>query len=817
MKITPARSALYTATAFSICCSITPLQAASTTNSEQTNRTIEEITVTARMRAESDLTVPVTVSAFSAEDIDNAGIDSFADLTSVVPSLTVSEVSGGLGGAIIMRGIGTSAGSNASFEQTVSVNIDGVQLSRGTALRIAQLDMQQIEVLRGPQALFFGKNSPAGAISITTQDPTDSFTSLVRAGYEFNAEQASVDLMLSGPLTDSLGGRLFINSSEIKGWVDNQATDIEAQANALVPGAVNARMDQGPENDFLFARASLQWEASDSLQVRTKFSHAKQEGPGFQQGSNQRIYCPNGTAQVGFQVARLSADPAVQSALTDLLAVSDCKANDTYAHGSINPQHLLNSDLGKNEKGLGQYKLGLGSVQADWDINPELRLTAVTGFADIEEKRYDTYSYNPASAFAGLTIGGITEWQQISQELRLSSSFDGPLNFLVGGFVESTELNTYIQNIATPGPRFDHTIDGKTLSAFGALFYALSDSVEISGGLRWTDEERDLAIDRNGDAQPLAPDSASFDDISPELTLSWRPNDDLTLFASYREGFKSGGFGTPNINQGAFGSPQDFLFKPETVEGFEFGLHARALQGQLRLNAALYDYQYKELQVNSLDNTSGLPVIRINNAAEASLRGAELDFELNPSNMPGLSVNGALNYSDTHFDEFEASCYIGQTQADGCTLGLDTGTGRYQAQDLSGAQLPNDSEWSGNLGVAYSGNFGESAIGYRISTDLSYRSEYNPHPELAPGARQDGVTYLNGGLQVFSADKRWEVALLGRNLNDEYRAQSSSNAPTTGVGSLTGSNTSGGLADLVGYVNRGREILLRITFRPSAM
>lgn len=790
-------------------------QAALAQSQPNSERIMEEVVVSARMRQESDLSVPVTISALSAEDINNGAIDSFADLSAIVPSLSVSEVSGGLGGAIILRGIGTSAGSNASFEQTVSVNIDGVQLSRGTALRIAQMDMHQIEVLRGPQALFFGKNSPAGAISITTEDPTDEVETMIRFGHEFNADQTLVDLMASGPLTDTLGARIFLNGSQMDGWMDNHAGDVEAAANALVPGAVNARVDEGPQSDFMFGRLSLLWDPSDEFRLRTKLSYAEQEGPGFQQGPNQRIYCPQGTAQVGSQVASLSGDAAIQAALTPLLANSDCKADDNYSHGSINPDHLVNSDLGKDEKGLGRYQLGLASVEANWQITPELGLTAITGAADIEEKRYDTYSYNPASAVAGLNFGGVTSWKQLSEELRLSTNYSEGVNFVVGGFVESTELETYTQNFATPGPRFDHTIDGSTLSLFASAVYDLTDTVELSGGVRWTEEERKLSLDRNNVAQPLDPDKATFENTSPELTLTWRPHDDLTLFASYREGFKSGGFGTPNLNQAEFTAPQDFVFEPETVNGFELGMHALALEGQLRMNAAIYDYDYQDLQVNSLDNSSGVPVIRINNAAAATLQGVEFDFVYEPLRIVGLTVNGAVNYSGSEFDQFDASCYIGQTQAQGCNLGFDSASGRYKAQSLAGEALPSNSEWSGNLGLAYTDQLGSTALRYRVATDLSYRSSYNPHPELAPGAEQADVTYVNGSIKLFAEDERWEVELIGRNLTNEFRAQSASNAPATGSGTLTGSTTAGGYADLVGYVNRGREILLRVTFRPS--
>ena len=164
----------------------------------------DEIIVTARKRSETALSVPVSVTAISASQIESGAITSLEDIAITVPSLTVSQVSGGAGGAIILRGLGTMAGSNPTFEQTVSVNVDGIQLSRGAVMRLGQTDMAQIEVLRGSQALFFGKNSPAGVISITTQDPTNEYETMIRAGYEINAEEIIGDAVLSGPLSENL-------------------------------------------------------------------------------------------------------------------------------------------------------------------------------------------------------------------------------------------------------------------------------------------------------------------------------------------------------------------------------------------------------------------------------------------------------------------------------------------------------------------------------------------------------------------------------------------------------------------------------------
>src|SRR5690606_4667607 len=160
---------------------------------EAGSETASDIVVTARRRDETSIAIPVAVTALGQAQLERMSVTTFSDLASLVPSLKVGEVSGGIGGTIVLRGVGTTAGSNPSFEQTVSVNLDGVQISRGSTLRLGQIDMERIEILKGPQALFFGKNSPAGVISIKTADPGDSLEVIARTGYEFNADEVRGD------------------------------------------------------------------------------------------------------------------------------------------------------------------------------------------------------------------------------------------------------------------------------------------------------------------------------------------------------------------------------------------------------------------------------------------------------------------------------------------------------------------------------------------------------------------------------------------------------------------------------------------------
>lgn len=777
---------------------------------------IDEVVVTARRRDETAISAPVSITAFSGQQLDNLAVNSFADLSTIVPNLTVGEISSGIGGSIHLRGVGTNAGQNASFEQTVSINIDGVQISRGAALRLGQFDMERIEVLRGPQALFFGKNSPAGVISIASATPTAEFDAMVRASYEFNGREPGLEAFVSGPLTDTLRVRVAGRWSDMGGYFKNLAAGVEDAANAIVPGVAYSPISRGPKSESWIGRVSADWTPSDTIDTSLRITWAQSKGPGFQQGPNQRIACPYGAPQLTTQVNAATPDPALRAALLEAITLPDCRADGSYAYSSIPPSQLVNSPLGKDPRGEAYTDMIIASLQANWTATDTLTLTSVTGYAETSDRRYDTYSYAPIATIIGLNFGGETNYRQISQEFRLLSNFEGRFNFLTGAYFEDSKFDTFIQQFSTPGPRFDQIIDGKTYSVFAQAMFDLTDTVELSGGLRWSREERHLSINRDDIRQPVSPEKARFNNTSPEITLSWRPTADLTVYGGFRAGFKSGGFATPLTGGAPFVAPgPDYRFEPEKVDGFEVGFHTSVFDRQLRMNFAAYDYAYKNLQVSSNDTSGPLPVLRTSNAAAATVRGAEFDFTYRPASLSGVTVRGALNYADNSFDEFEAICYIGQTVAEGCALNPSAGTGRFTAQDLSGKQMPSASKWTGSLGLAYDGELDGSDLGYGFGTDLLFRSKYNPHPELDPLALQKGVTFINASARLHNHTQGWELALIGRNLTQRYRATQAGQATLTGNGALTGSTVSGGHADIAGFVNRGREIMLRLTIHPG--
>lgn len=774
-----------------------------------------DIVVTARRRDETSIAIPVAVTALDAAMIERQNITSLADIAKQVPGLTVGEVSGGVGGTIVLRGVGTTAGSNASFEQTVSTNIDGIQLSRGNALRLGQIDMQRIEILKGPQALFFGKNSPAGVISVRTADPGDTLEIMGRVGYEVNAQEMRGDLVMSTPVNETLGVRVALSTSQMDGWRRNLSGIAMNNANAIRPGSVAGFQPRGPEQEFHFGRGTLVWKPSDRFDARGKFTYAKVDGIGYQQGGGfQRIYCPNGAAFQANQATALNGGVA-NPALAAALAVDNCVADDKYANGFINPAFLAAAPIGRTDpRGAGEYLQLLGSLELNFRPSDTLTLTSVSGWVKQKEFRYDTYGNAPSDAVAGLDFYGNTRYRQVSQELRLLSDFDGPINFLVGGYFDKTRLVTNTVLLVN-GPIFDQRIDGEAYSGFGQLIWNLTDQLELAGGARVTHEKRSIEVRRNGVIQPLLITDADFNNVSPEATITYRPSQRFTLYAAYKQGFKSGGFAAP-LTSGAplVGPGPNYLYNPEKVRGFEVGAKALALDGQLRVNTAAFVYDYSDLQVNSLDNSTGVAVIRVTNAAAAKVKGAEADFVFRPRGLSGFDLHGAVAYNHANYTDFRATCYIGQTVAMGCNL--DPGpTGAFRVQQLGGRPLVNAPRWNGSIGFNLERPVTASGMSIGLSGDAVYKSAYNPHPELAPGALQKRVTFINGSVRLFNADGGWDVSVIGRNLTNRYRVDVASNAGQTGIAARTGTTTGGGLADLNGNVNRGREILLQLTLRPA--
>ncbi|RYG75527.1 MAG: TonB-dependent receptor, partial [Alphaproteobacteria bacterium] len=302
--------------------------------------------------------------------------------------------------------------------------------------------------------------------------------------------------------------------------------------------------------------------------------------------------------------------------------------------------------------------------------------------------------------------------RDFTQELRLRSDFDGPLNFSAGGFYQDGQQRNHIRlrgNLALGLARSlgdaVHTIDIKAYSLFGQVRWDILPTLELAGGLRWTDEER---IHKETNLAPtfgpvgpvsLLDPRLKSSNVSPEVTLTYTPNDDLTLFASYRQGFKSGSFNTL-----IYISPTTRAsFNDEQVKGGEFGVKARAFDRAVTVNLAGYYYHYTNLQVGANELTGGNVIAtRTINAASANVSGVDFDMTYAPPQVEGLRLRAAVNYNHARYDKFtNAPCGNGQTISQGCNQLLNAATGRFTSQDLSGRRLVRAPDWTGNIGLDY--------------------------------------------------------------------------------------------------------------------
>jgi outer membrane receptor protein involved in Fe transport len=357
-----------------------------------TGSTLTEVIVTARKREESLQDVPVVVSALGKQQIEAFQIRSALDITTMVPSVLVQSAGNGFG-AVGIRGISTSTTQGAG-EQAVNLVLDGVTISHGNALKAGLIDMAQIEVLKGPQALYFGKNASGGVVSMTTAGPTDEFFSQVRFAHEFNAQESTAEAILSGPITESLGYRLVGSYSTMEGWMENRA---------IAP----VRDRTGPDYRDLFGRLTLEYRPSDAFDATMKASYLDHKGNGI--GQTQGTVCKPGPVRT---------EPA-----------DDCTANN----------HFVMADPPGIPAPFDRYMFFVSSLEANLKLAENITLTSLTGYWRIKDSR----SQSATPQDQGPLIVGTTPMQKVdnfSQELRVTTDFAGRLNGMAGVFFDKGKV-----------------------------------------------------------------------------------------------------------------------------------------------------------------------------------------------------------------------------------------------------------------------------------------------------------------------------------------------------------------------------------------
>lgn len=766
-------------------------------NQTSADNSPSEIIVTARKRSETALDVPAAITAVGSEQLEKYNTRDLWGLQNQVPGLMIADFGSNSGGTIALRGI-TSSPNNPAIDPTVGIVIDNVQIGAGAIIRLGQFDLQQVEVLKGPQALFFGKNSPAGVMSLRSADPTDYIEVKGSVGYEFNANELNITAIASGPLSDTLGVRLAVSGADMKGWLKNDAEAITGFSYA--PESSTA-----PNKTEIMARGTLLFEPTPELQFRAKYSYSHLNDKAQLFDRQQRIVCPYGAPQnAGYP------------------GYIDCKADNRTTNGGSDPrlEALLAAMLAPGDKVVtpGQRsEMHLASLEANFEFFPDLTATSVTGYFTLDDEFGGTAVYMPG---APITSSNPFSRKEFSQEFRITSSkVEWPINFMLGGYYQNTKIDhafhvgidLYAVGFAAePGLAITpldakYNAKGDTISFFGQLIATPIEQIEIAGGLRWLNERKSVDASRFGVPKVYAVNDLEFTNTSPEVTIRYRPNRDWTIFGAWRNGFKSGGFNQSGSSTAA--SVTNIDYQPEKAEGFEIG--AKYSNGSISGSITAYTYKYKNLQVSTFD--PGSLALVVSNAAAARVKGVEADINWRTP-LEGLDLHASANYNSARYIEHIGGCYTGQTIAEGCNLVLNTSTGRFTSQDLGGRPLILAPEWTASAGFGYLTPVSNS-LELGLTGDLLYSSSFYAQLELAPLAKQEQYANLDASIYVKAADDKWKLALIGRNLTEVYRARLVSQVSLTGSSSATGTNTTGGLADYSGAVNRGREIMVQASFQ----
>lgn len=767
---------------------------------------LPEIIVTARKRAESLLKVPVVATALTMEEMERFSSDDLYSVSTRVPGLLIGTSLAANGLQVSIRGIGTTA-NNATVDNSISLNLDGLPLTQGLAYGLGMFDVAQVEVLKGPQSLFYGKNSPAGVISLRSADPTNRAEIVARAGYEFEADEKVVETIVSGPVSDALKLRLGARYSDQDGFFRNDAK-VLPNLGSLDP--IDRRVT--PTQDLILRGTALFTpEGSYSARFKLNYQNIKQDGTW---PANQLGYCPDGQG-------------AVAPRNIPFIAGDDCKINRSIGVGWPDPAAF--GPMRNNGKPFNDQEQVLTSLEQNVDIADGLTLTSLTGYYWLKQEYLYLASVIPGAS-ALVSDSGFRS-DQVTQELRLTSDYtDRPVNFMVGAFYQSGGQEPQVLlrgnkvlGLAETVSAVNHDIDIESLSAFGQVLWDITPELELAPGLRWTNEKRrHTQFNLNAANGPigwsaLLDPKISSDNISPELTLTYTPTNDFTIFGAYKTGFKSGSFnGVIFLTPTTPGS-----FDDEKVKGGEVGIKTRLADRQLAFNAASYYYRYSNLQVgaNEINGATGALVLRTLNAASADVYGLEFDATFAPDAVPGLNLFVAGNYNRARYASFpNAPCGNGQTIGQGCDQLVNPATGRFTSQNLKGRPLVRAPDWSGNVGADYRLPVGDG-LEVNVAGYAMFTSKYSVNLIDAPGFYQEGYMKANASLTLKSSDDRWDVSLIGNNLNNKITAANCFNSNSqNGVffgGQIAGATNPGpaGGDEASCVAERGREVWVRFSLK----
>lgn len=675
-----------------------------------------EIIVTAQKREQSLQDVPISMEVVTGDRIEELGVNDFADMASYVPNVAVQTTAGN--DVIYIRGFG-SPPANFSFDQAVSLYVDGVYAGRSRQTQAPFFDIARVEVLRGPQGALFGKNTAAGAISVVSAAPTRDFEGSLVGNYDFEYDGFQVTGHVSGAISDTLSMRVAARFVDNNGYILNRATG-----------------QKNPQTKQQLLRLTALWEPSPDFDLTARIEYGNQDIKGGVTVSDSATAPP-----------RLRQD-----------------------------RFLEDSALG--EEGIRGETL-IASATANLQLG-DYTLTSITGYSWFDSAMVNGFDQTLPNPPGGVTTNSVynsypENFDQFSQEIRLSSPTGQPLEFIVGAYYDTSDYHLdqfggfNINNSALNYFGLLHTFfdqQSESYSVFGQATWNATEALRFIGSLRYTHTTKEATFDGRRVYGPFnlrpitqAEGKRKENNVDPSITAQYDINSDVMVYATYGRGSKSGGFVSNTYGT----TDATFQYEPEKSRNIEGGI--RASFGAITANVSVYDTRFKNLQVSVYNPTTS--TYQTGNAASAASTGVESTFVLKPSR--NFDITASLAYQDIRYLDYPgAACLAGQPLSE-CN---PADPASIAANNIAGAPLPYVSDWSGSV-QAHSWIPISSALELDITGVVSFRSGYfNSDTQDPVFGYQDGYAKVDLRVQLSDADDRWHLAFVGRNLTNKLTAGS---------------------------------------------
>lgn len=655
-------------------------------NAQAQTAGFDEIMVTSQKRSQSVQDVPLAISVVSAGDIERVQAATIQDLQYSTPNVTI-QGQDPTNLAFGVRGIADRS-RNPGYENRIGVYIDGVWVGRSVGANALTLDVENIEILRGPQGTLFGKNTVSGAINITTRKPSEEFGAFARGqlgNYGLVSGTAGIDL----PVSDSLRTKLTLSKRERDGFTNDVATDV----------------NYGNTDEFA-ARFGAELDVS-----------------------------PSTTASLAVDFSENDFKPLIAE------STADAAAPEIY-------------EVSLDAVGQAYTRSQGAALTVTHAFDNGYELTSITGLRSTTRKVTDVdedYSSLPAA-----TTEFVTEQaDNISQEFRIASPEFDRFDYVAGLYYLNQDIEGSAQAralLAALNPAFpavyrsvthEETLEAETIAAFIHGNYDLTDQLQMTAGLRYTDESKDFDYvidDRIGlFTSGSLVDSRSESDLSYSASLNWFATDDIMTYARYSKAFKSGGW-----NADFIANIEALPFDDEKVDAFELGYKATLFDSRLRLNAAAFLQKHKDFQVFSFAQlANGGTQLTVTNAGEVTSKGFEIDANIIVNENLRLFAN--WGYTDAEFDEFK----------DGGGPGVDFD-----------GNVPSEAP-KNSLSFGADLNYPVANGEFVAQADFSYRDEYFSNPNNEAVNLNESASFLNGRIGYEPNNNAWGVYLWGKNLTDE--------------------------------------------------